>query len=102
MQRAIYLRRQSPEIGRGSYSVIETDQRCVLAYRSDWEGGTIVVVHNLASNPCTVELASGESLPEPVIEIFANNEYRPEVQNVHRLELTGYGYRWFRCGSERL
>ena len=102
MQQVIQMRRQSPEIGRGEFDLLETDDPGVLAHRCDWEEGTIVAMHNLASRPCTVDLRDGLELPSPFIEIFGNRTYEGKLRALENIELDGYGYRWFRCGGVRL
>lgn len=101
MQRVIYMRRQNREIGRGEFRVIEASDPGVFAHCCEWENGTVVVVHNLASKPCTAELDSGE-MPEPIIEIFGNRDYNDRTRDLRHVELDAYGYRWFRCGGVRL
>ena len=102
MQRAIRMRRENPEIGRGDWTVIDAKEPSVFAYRCDWEGGTVVAVHNLASRPCTVSIDIEHSLPGPVIEIFGDSEKAGAGDEPTHIELAGYGYRWFRCGRVRL
>jgi maltose alpha-D-glucosyltransferase/alpha-amylase len=95
-ERLIRRRRESPELGFGRWSIVETDARAVLAHRCDWDGTTVVATHNFSPEPCRVRLeldglddvvafhdllgGGREDLAEPAID----------------LTLGGYGYRWLR------
>lgn len=95
-ERLIRRRRETPELGFGRWSIVETDARAVLAHRSDWDGTTVVATHNFSPEPCRVRLeldglddvvafhdllgGGREDLAEPAID----------------LTLGGYGYRWLR------
>ena len=102
IQHVIQVRRQSPEIGWGDYTILKTDQPGVFAHRCDWEGGTVVAMHNLASEECTVVFEHHDELPRPIVEIFGNREYEEVGETLHHADLDAHGYRWFRCGSLRL
>lgn len=42
MQRLTQCRRWAPEIGLGSYSLLEVDRPEVLAFRFEWNGRTLI------------------------------------------------------------
>ena len=48
MERLIRRRRECPELGCGDWALLEQEDRAVFAHRADWDGSTIVAVHNLA------------------------------------------------------
>lgn len=48
MERALRIRKESPELGWGTCTVLDVDEPAVLATRIDWEDRTMLVVHNLA------------------------------------------------------
>ena len=60
MEHAIRRRKESPELGWGSVTLLETPHPAMLAHRCDWEDGTILAVHNLSEEPAgaTLELGS--------------------------------------------
>ncbi|HSJ51024.1 MAG TPA: alpha-amylase family protein, partial [Actinomycetota bacterium] len=99
MERMIRRRRETPEIGWGTWSVLETDVPSVLAHRCDWEGRSVVAVHNLAPEPCGVRIELGELPPDAGLhDLFAQAETWREVNaGAIDLKLEGYGYRWFRA-----
>src|SRR3954453_16170227 len=47
MERLIRRRRESPEFGWGTSELLETPSPALFAHRCDWEGSTVVGVHNL-------------------------------------------------------
>jgi maltose alpha-D-glucosyltransferase / alpha-amylase len=95
MERAIRRRKESPELGWGSVTLLETPQPSILAHRCDWENGTIVAVHNLAEEPARATLELGEDVTgaENVLELRdhpVGDGGRIEV------ELGRYGHLWLR------
>ena len=49
-ERLIRRRRECPELGFGTLTLLETGAPSVLAHRCDWEGATIVAVHELGGH----------------------------------------------------
>ena len=99
IERVIRIRQQCPELGRGECGILETDEPSVFAHCCEWEGNTVVAVHNLAKQPCTVTLKSQEFNPKHLIEIFRDQQYEPLDENSLTIPLGAYGYRWFRADS---
>ena len=98
MERAIRRRKETPEFGWGSVTMLETGDDAVLAHRCGWEGSAVVAVHNFDAAPrnVTVKLGDVEGIGEihdlldsaqPVREIDG-----PEIE----LKLGGYGHIWLR------
>jgi maltose alpha-D-glucosyltransferase/alpha-amylase len=101
MQRAIHLRRHCLEFGWGEFRPLDTGEDAVPAHRCDWEGGTVIAVHNFADLPCTVTVDSGD-LPKPIFEVFTSVDDEAEAIDLGRIELEPFGYGWCRCGGIRL
>ena len=57
--------------------------------------GTMVFLHNLTDEPCTVDLSSLAGEADELDEVFADQDYGP-LAGSKDLELDGYGYRWIR------
>ncbi|HEX2273614.1 MAG TPA: alpha-amylase family protein [Acidimicrobiales bacterium] len=94
-ERLIRRRKELPTIGFGEWRVVPTDERAVFAHRCDWEGSTVVAIHNFAPEPCRLDVSLegcddivglDDLLGTERIELDA-----PEFD----LTLEGYGYRWF-------
>ena len=96
-ERLIRRRRETPELGLGTWSVIANDQPAVLAHRSDWDGSTVVAVHNFGADPCRFDLPLDDL--EDAVGADDLLDGSPEHSlDGPRLALTleRYGYRWLR------
>ena len=88
--------RECPEIGVGELTVIDVAlPRSVLAHRFDAPEGSILLVHNLADTPVTVDV-SGPDVSRHPYEVLADTGYGPLEPTLSRLRLSGWGYRWIR------
>jgi trehalose synthase len=100
MERMIRRRRETPELGWGTWELVDVDDRAVLAHRSDWEGQAVVAVHNLSREPRSVRIELGDLDGEEecvVVDLLDDaSEARESTTAAVDLKLEGYGYRWFR------
>ena len=95
------MRKETPEIGWGDYSIVKTNMPEVLALRYDWRGNSVLVVHNFSAAPREVWLDVGKAA-EPaaaLVNLLSDDHSRSTEGNRHCILLEGYGYRWFRVGS---
>jgi maltose alpha-D-glucosyltransferase/alpha-amylase len=60
MHRVILARRARPEFGWGSVTLIESEAPSLLCHRCDWQGSTVVAVHNLGDAPASTVIELGE------------------------------------------
>ncbi|MFQ4145471.1 alpha-amylase family protein [Chlorogloeopsis sp. ULAP02] len=97
MERVIRIRKQCPELGRGQWHILETDEPSVFAHCCEWNGNAVIAVHNLADKVCNVRLKSPQY--QHLIDLFCNCQYEPLDGDVHSIPLSAYGYRWFRVNS---
>ncbi|NJO74729.1 MAG: trehalose synthase [Leptolyngbyaceae cyanobacterium RM1_406_9] len=101
MERAIRMRKECPEFGWGDWQMIGTGHPCVFAHRCDWRDGSVMAVHNLSREACTVTLNLKEN-EDRLIDLLGDRPYH-QIEGVsHEVELDGYGYRWFRIGGYHL
>ncbi|NJL40192.1 MAG: trehalose synthase [Leptolyngbyaceae cyanobacterium SM1_4_3] len=101
MERAIRMRKECPEFGWGDWQMIGTGHPCVFAHRCDWRDGSVMAVHNLSREACTVTLNLKEN-GDRLIDLLGDRPYH-QIEGVsHEVELDGYGYRWFRIGGYHL
>jgi len=92
----IRILRECPEIGVGEPAVIDIPlPRSVLMHRFDAPEGSIVLLHNLAGEPVTVDVTPAD-LGREAYEVFADTAYSPLDRQVGELALSGWGYRWIR------
>jgi len=93
MERLIRRRRECPELGWGSWTLLDTGDPAVFAHRSDWEGSTVVAVHNLAGRDARARLELGDE--GKLIDLFEDEDHALEDGAV-TLALGPYDGRWFR------
>ncbi|OWY68389.1 trehalose synthase [cyanobacterium TDX16] len=93
MERAIRTRKQYPEFGSGKWEIIATEEPSVFAHSSQQNGNTVIAVHNLSAQSCTVSLKSAE-YPH-LLDVFSDRFYEQMDCNSKEIEISGYGYRWF-------
>jgi trehalose synthase len=102
MERLIRRRRETPEIGWGTATLIETAAPSVFAQRVDWQDGTVVTVHNLSEDEVDAALELGEDV-EAIDDLLELREHRLEEGGRLNVELGRYGYLWLRVrrGGQR-
>jgi trehalose synthase len=96
-ERLIRRRRETPEFGLGTWSVITTDEPAVLAHRCDWDASTVVAVHNLGAEPCRLAIPlDGIDDVAGAADLLDGTGEQPLDEPVLDLTLEPYGYRWLR------
>jgi maltose alpha-D-glucosyltransferase / alpha-amylase len=96
-ERLIATLRECPEIGVGQCAVLDLPlPRSVLAHRFDAPEGSILLLHNLADRPETVDLGPVDGAADRPYEVFADSMYPPLGKRLSGLQLSGWGYRWIR------
>ncbi|WP_346620741.1 alpha-amylase family protein [Blastococcus montanus] len=97
VERAIRVRKESPEFGWGAWTVLDSGDPRVLVHRCDWLDGTVLAAHNLSGDDVEtrIELTDGGRLEE-VGDIFGNDRYEPFDPDDPRVALGPFGYRWLR------
>jgi maltose alpha-D-glucosyltransferase/alpha-amylase len=91
MERLIRRRRECPELGWGTTTLLDAGRPEVLAHRADWDAGTVVCLHSFAGEPIEVRLA----VDEEAVDLFGADGVRPQ-DGVLTVGLEPYGHRWFR------
>jgi trehalose synthase len=93
MERLIRRRRECPELGWGSWALLDAGDDAVLAHRCDWDDATVVAVHNLAGRDASARLVLGDG--GELVDLFENEDHELDAGEV-TLELPPYGARWYR------
>ena len=94
--------RECPEIGVGDCEVVDVPMaRSVLAHRYEAPEGAILLLHNLADRPVTVDVGRVEGAVGKPREVFADSVYDAPTAQLKGLQLTGWGYRWIRLRQGR-
>lgn len=95
IRKLVSIRRTCPELGWGTWSVVEQPERQVLVHRVDRDGSAVLTAHNLGPEPVTVRvpvdpdgrgLEATDLMSEDVITGDGTVD----------LPLDGYGFRWLR------
>ncbi|HSK57333.1 MAG TPA: alpha-amylase family protein [Jiangellales bacterium] len=95
--------RELPELAWGSTSVLDHDVASVLVHRSDWEGQSVLLAHNLAGarRSVTVTLPDAQEEGYFLRDLLDGGRELPvgERGGVD-LDLAPYGFAWYRLVRE--
>jgi maltose alpha-D-glucosyltransferase / alpha-amylase len=98
-EQIIRVLRDAPEVGVGECQVMDVPlPRSVLAHRFDAPEGSILLLHNLADKPVTVDIGKikYDGAAQRPLEVFADGPYEEPKASLSGLHLRGWGYRWIR------
>jgi maltose alpha-D-glucosyltransferase/alpha-amylase len=97
MERTIRTRKECPEFGWGSVRFLETGNPTVLAHSCEWQGRTVIAVHNFSRATATVTLDLPDDTEE-VQHIYGRHLHQALHGSAKRtvVDLDGYDYRWLR------
>jgi glycosidase len=91
----IRARRETPELGWGTSTLLETEDPALFAHRCDWEDNAVIAIHNLGARPATAELALGDGA-RGVHDLLGDFEEPAARGGRLAVTLEGYGGRWLR------
>ncbi len=98
--------RECPELGWADFTVLDQPHTDVLAHRCTWGDGSMVAVHNLGSEPRTVQLTlDGCADAHRLVDLLCDGTTSLDARGSAEVQIDGYGYRWLRVvgpGSRRL
>jgi maltose alpha-D-glucosyltransferase / alpha-amylase len=95
----IRLRKECPEIGWGSWEILETGSSAVLAMRYDWRDNSLVLIHNFDALPHNIIVKPNCVGEEKLINLLVEEQSQADQEARHHLKLEAYGYRWYRVGG---
>jgi trehalose synthase len=95
MERLIRRRRELPELGWGHVTLLETPAASLFAHRADWEGSSVVAVHNLGEEDAEAELELGEDIVA-VDDLLEQRDHELLDRGRLCVRLGRYGYLWLR------
>ena len=104
MERLIRRRKEIPEFGWGTSTLIETGAPALFAHRCEWQGSTVIAVHNLSGQKAkaTIELGLGKGEKARIEDLLEPREHKANRDGTLDIELDGYGYLWLRYSQPRL
>ena len=95
-ERLIRRRRECPEIGFGALKILEVDAPSVLTHRCDWEGSTVVAVHELGGKAATVTVAiERPDDAEALVDLYSDEVHQLDGGRA-KLKLEAHGFKWLR------
>jgi maltose alpha-D-glucosyltransferase/alpha-amylase len=94
----IRLRRETPELGWGRWTLLDAGDPAVLAHRCDWEDGAVVLLHRLDDGDLTVRLDLGHvGAADRLVDLLdASAEPIDVGDGTVELPLGPWGHRWLR------
>jgi trehalose synthase len=95
MRKLISIRRTCPELGWGTWSVVDQPERSVLVQRCQLDGSAVLTVHNFAATPVTVEVPVDPRGHDLEAVDLMSDEMVPAGASA-TVTLDGYGFRWLR------
>lgn len=90
------LRRECPEIGWGTWELLDTGSENVLAIRYDWQGRSLLMVHNFSAEPKSCTLKPSQKTKGFARNLLSNKAEQLDRQGSITIPLAGYGYSWYR------
>jgi maltose alpha-D-glucosyltransferase/alpha-amylase len=90
----IRMRKACPEIGLGVPTFLESGSKDVVAIRYDYEGKSVLVLHNFADETRAANLSLNGS--RKLYDLWNRQGDMPISGNRISVDLPAYGYRWFR------
>lgn len=98
----IRARRESPEIGWGSWELLPLHRPEVLALRYTWRGRVLIVLHNFSAEPCDVRCECAGATPQSWADALTGARHT-SMQGSLSIQLGPYGFSWLRAsGAECL
>lgn len=91
----IRVRKSCPEIGLGDADILNSGSEQVLALRYDYEGKSLVILHNFSDQPRTARLRLGKT--GKLYDLFDQSQDKTVNQGSIDVQLDGYGYKWYRA-----
>lgn len=98
VERLIRTRKESPEVGWGSWTVLDAHAPTVFAHYCEWRGQALLALHNLSREPTMVRLDLAQYQCDHLIDLLDDQESPPVEEGCFETRLPGYGYRWYRIG----
>jgi glycosidase len=89
--------RESPELGWGSFSVLDQPHAAVLAHVCAWDDGALVAVHNLGAEPLVVPFTLEDcTSAHRLVDLLQEGSTPVSDDGAAEVALEGYGFRWLR------
>ena len=94
-ERTLHGLRECEEIGSGDHEIIDVGPPSVMVHMATGRTGTTLFVHNLADQPCRLNVGYLHDSQQDPLSFLADSDYGTDV-DLDALDVAGYGYRWIR------
>lgn len=97
MIRAIRIRKECPEFGRGSWETLTTSHpREIFAHICEQDGRAVLAVHNFSGQSLDLEFDLEKRSADHLVDLFAGTHIKAGRDGRYKLKIAGYGYHWLR------
>ena len=94
MRTMMAVRKANPAFARGDLTMLEPENKAVLAFRRTWDGVTLLSVNNLSTEPQTVALDLAACAGATPVDLFTGVRLPAVTAAPWSLALGPSGYRW--------
>jgi len=101
MKRLIAARKETRVFGRGTLRFLRCPNDSVLAHVREFEGETVLAVHNLSGAAQPVELDLGPWIGHTPLEMLGETRFPAVRDQLYFVSMAPYGYYWFRLQPPR-
>ncbi|MGR9257804.1 alpha-amylase family protein [Rhizobium leguminosarum] len=99
-ERMIRMRKEAPEIGWGTFNVIDSGDPGVLIMRYEWRKNVVMIIHSFHDKPVEITFALKEDDDaNSLVDILDGHDSRADGDGKHHMVLEPYGFRWYRAGG---
>jgi maltose alpha-D-glucosyltransferase/alpha-amylase len=102
IQRFVALRKEHPVFGLGTYRTLKASNHKVFAVLREYEGDTVLCVHNIARSAQAVELDLSEFEGRWPEEMLGRTRFPRIGELPYLLTLAPHGFFWFRITEDEL
>lgn len=96
VERLISTRKHSPQLSFGYCEILKNNSDSVLSFCNEWENEVVILFHNLKNEKCTVKINIKDKKLDEISEIFSDKHYKEVKDLESEIELSAYGFRWFK------
>jgi maltose alpha-D-glucosyltransferase/alpha-amylase len=93
MIKMVRLRKAHPELTWGNWNFIKTNNPHVIVMRYDWNGRSIITIHNLSKDPQQIELKLNDKIYG--LQSLINNNFEKASNGNFKFNIKSYEYNWY-------
>ena len=98
-RRMIQIRKNNPAFGRGSFEILDVDNRHILAFERTYQDQRVLCLFNFSTAMQSVRVPVSVTERSPVVDIIGDSElHEVTVRQKYQMTLGPRGYAWLRIG----